>query len=137
MSRGIGQIRSEGAGQWLDVPIECEAEILHGPNNHESLTPPLPLERHGRLPATGVASNRPLADLRALNAGARHAESVSEIAERPCDGPPAAADRAAADARLPTVCRLLIDDEIERHDLGQKVRKDLQCLTIAIGELGW
>src|SRR5437773_5624078 len=100
-----------------------------------SLTTPLPLKDHVGPAAAPVPADGALRDLRSLDARARYAKTVGEVAQRSGNGAPAAAYRAAAYACLTSVRGLLVNHEIKRHDLGQKVSKKLQRFPVAVRQL--
>src|SRR5260370_39386860 len=90
-------------------------------HRRQALARTLTLEDDRGGAASGIAPDRPLGDLGALDAGTRHAEAISEIAQRTRDRAPAAAHRPTRHPCLLPVGRLLVDDEIEGHDLGDQV----------------
>ncbi|MDV7399779.1 hypothetical protein RZS08_50660, partial [Arthrospira platensis SPKY1] len=61
-----------------------------------------------------------------LDARARHAEAVGEVAHRPRHRPPAAAHARARDARGLAVHRFLVEHEVERQELRQQVLEAAQ-----------
>src|SRR2546429_1745746 len=102
------------------LALEQEPEIADRPDPHQALVPALSLEDDSGCAAPRVAADGTLGQLRSLDAGARHAEPVREVAQHAGDGAPARAHRPAAHAGLATVRRFLVDDQIKRLDLGHK-----------------
>src|SRR5438552_2940628 len=110
--RGVGKLRRKRARERLDVALEQEAEIAHRLDPHQALVPALSLERDRRRAAPRVAPDRALGELRSLDARARHAEAVREVAQRAGDGAPARAHRSAAHTGLPAGGRFLRHNEV-------------------------
>src|SRR2546430_810618 len=82
--------------------------------------------------AARVAAEGALGKRGALDARAWYAEAVREVPQGAGDASPAAAHRAAAHARLAPVRRLLVDDQIERHDLGHQIRERAERLVTGV-----
>ena len=63
--------------------------------------------------------------LRAFDARPRHAKPVREVPQRACHSPPTATNTRLGHAGFLTVRRLLLDDEIERHEAREQVAESL------------
>src|SRR5258705_3750278 len=133
----VSQLIGEWTGKWLHFAVQCKPEVLDGSHDHQPLTTPLPLKHHLWPAAARVPADGALRDLRSLDTGARHAETIGEIPERSGNRAPAPTDRAQTDARFTAVPRLLADRQIKRHDLCPKVSYKVQRFPSAIRQLPW
>src|SRR6185436_7573748 len=107
--------------QRLVLAIELEAVILE----------PAPQRERRMLAArvvhdvAGTACRVPMEqldrDLRALDGGAWNAEPIGEIPKLSGNRAPAPADTRFGDSSFLAIGRLFIDDEIERHVLGEQI----------------
>src|SRR5260370_34560525 len=104
-------------------------------HRRQALATTLALEDDRGGAASGIAPDRLLGDLGALDAGTRHAEAISEIAQRARDRAPAAAHRPARHPCLLPVGRLLVDDEIKGPDLSDQVGERSERLVAGEGQL--
>src|SRR5207247_10583502 len=83
-------------------------------------------------PVRDAAPDAALAGLGALDARPWHAEAVRKVAQRAGDRPPASGYRPAAHPRFAAVRRLLVDDEVERHDLRDEIDERGQRLLARV-----
>ena len=130
--RRSGELRRERVRERLDVAIEHEAAVRDRAHQHQPLAPPLSLEGDAGLAVLDVAADGALGELGALDARPWHAEAVRKVAQRAGDRPPASGYRPAAHPRFAAVRRLLVDDEVERHDLRNEIGERGQRLLARV-----
>jgi hypothetical protein len=119
MTRPIGELRWE-VMQWFDLARQLVAEILELPLDHQWRLPAFRIVYQHRLAPRRVALDQIHRDLRPLDRRARDAEAVREVAKLAGDRTPASGDARLRDARLLAARRLLVDDDVERHHLGEQ-----------------
>ncbi len=107
----------------LDFTLQLEAEILQLPLQHERAVLPPRVVNHFYAAASGVAANQLHRNLGPLDRGARNPGAIREIPKVPGDRPPASTHACLRDPGFAAVGRLLVDHQIERHELSEQLRE--------------